>query len=489
MVELLHVLRSWGAHQDARAAMSDDNAAVARGELAARVAGMAEDLQGLPQVVGLLGANGTDWAVAQLAAWIAGKTVVPLPTFFSPSQLAHVLRDAGITHVIATRDALGLAATLGIDARPVSDRCAGTLPAPAAGGGLIVYTSGSTGNPKGVRLGLEQIDWQARALAAAIEARQCDLHLSVLPLSLLLETIAAICVPILVGARTHFASALVHDLGAGRPADMCGAFERRQPATTVLVPQLLAGWIAQLETQGMLPPESLRFVAVGGAPVSETLAARAWELGIPAHEGYGLTECCSVVAVNRPGRRKAGTVGEPLPGLDVRIEEGEVVVSGPTVMAGYLHAQRAAAEPWRTGDLGSVDSDGYLRVTGRKDNLLITSSGRNISPEWIEGMIAGDARIGACAVLSHGQPHLSALLIPVPQGERWLMETPRAHILLWLERVCRAAPAYAIPKDFVVCPAAEARRIGLLTANGRVERKAAKKAFPALKLAQRQIAA
>ena len=129
MVELLHVLRSWGAHQDARAAMSDDNAAVARGELAARVAGMAEDLQGLPQVVGLLGTNGTDWAVAQLAAWIAGKTVVPLPTFFSPSQLAHVLRDAGITHVIATRDALGLAATLGIDARPVSDRCAGTLPA------------------------------------------------------------------------------------------------------------------------------------------------------------------------------------------------------------------------------------------------------------------------------------------------------------------------------------------------------------------------
>ena len=340
MVELLHVLRSWGAHRDARAAMSDDNAAVARGELAARVAGMAEDLQGLPQVVGLLGANGTDWAVAQLAAWIAGKTVVPLPTFFSPSQLAHVLRDAGITHVIATKDALGLAATLGIGTRPVSDRCAEILPALAAGGGLIVYTSGSTGNPKGVRLGLEQIDWQARALAAAIEARQCDLHLSVLPLSLLLETIAAICVPILVGARTHFASALVHDLGAGRPADMCGAFERRQPTTTVLVPQLLAGWIARLEAQGMLPPESLRFVAVGGAPVSETLAARAWELGIPAHEGYGLTECCSVVAVNRPGRRKAGTVGEPLPGLDVRIEEGEVVVSGPTVMAGYLHAAR-----------------------------------------------------------------------------------------------------------------------------------------------------
>lgn len=488
MPELLDILRGWGASRDVRSAMSDDNAAVARGELAARVAGMAEEFQDLPQVVGLLGTNGTDWAVAQLAAWTAGKTVVPLPNFFSPSQLTHVLRDAAITHVIATPDACGLAATLDIDTRPVSDRCAETLPAPAAGGGLIVYTSGSTGNPKGVRLGLEQIDWQARALATAIKASECDLHLSVLPLSLLLETIAAICVPILVGARTHFASAIAASLGTGRPTDICAALDRKQPTTTVLVPQLLASWIAQLETQGMLPPESLRFVAVGGAPVSEALAARAWELGIPVHEGYGLTECCSVVAVNRPGRRKAGTVGEPLPGLDVRIEKGEVVVSGPTVMVGYLHAKRAN-QAWRTGDLGSVDCDGYLCVTGRKDNILITSSGRNISPEWIEAMIMSDPRVAAVVILGHGLSHLSVLLVPSATGEDWLMRSPPAHILLWLERVCIDAPAFAVPKEFFVCPAAQAKRIGLLTSNGRVVRDAAYGAYPALKLARRPIPA
>jgi long-subunit acyl-CoA synthetase (AMP-forming) len=489
MVELLHVLRNWGASHDGRAAMSDDKAALARGELAARVAGMAEGLGDLPHVIGLLGVNGTDWAVAQLAAWTAGKTVVPLPTFFSLPQLEHVLRDAGITHVIATRDALGLAAALGVDTTPVFDRCTETFPSPTPGAGVIVYTSGSTGHPKGVRLGLEQIDWQARALASAIQARECDLHLSVLPLSLLLESIAAICVPVLVSARTHFASAIAHSLGTGLPADICTAFERRQPTTTVLVPQLLASWIAQLEAQGMLPPESLRFVAVGGSPVSEMLAARAWELGIPVHEGYGLTECCSVVAVNRPGRRKAGTVGEPLPGLDVQIEEGEVVVSGPPVMAGYLHARRIAGQPWRTGDLGSVDRDGYLCVVGRNDNLLVTSTGRNICPEWVEAIIAVDARIGACAVLGHGERHLSVLLIPSPWGERWLMEAPRAHVLLWLEHICIRAPAYAVPKDFVVCPAAQAKRIGLLTPNGHVVREAAKQAYPALKLARRPRAA
>ncbi len=256
MVELLHVLHGWGASYDERAAMSDDETALVRGELGAKVAGMADELRDLPQVIGLLGANGTNWAVAQLAAWTAGKTVVPLPTFFSRLQLAYVLRDAGITHVIATRDACGLAAALGVCTTEVSERRGETFPAPAPGGGVIVYTSGSTGQPKGVRLSLEQIDLQARALAMAIKASECDLHLSVLPLSLLLETIAAICVPVLVGARTHFASAIADNLATGRPADICAAFERRQPTTTVLVPQLLAGWIAQLEAQGMLPPKA-----------------------------------------------------------------------------------------------------------------------------------------------------------------------------------------------------------------------------------------
>ncbi len=93
---------------------------------------------------------------------------------------------------------------------------------------MIVYTSGSTGRPKGVRLGIEQIDWQARALAEAIEANPADLNLSLLPLALLLETITSICVPVLIGARTHFASAVAENVGAGRPADVLAAFEEVQ---------------------------------------------------------------------------------------------------------------------------------------------------------------------------------------------------------------------------------------------------------------------
>jgi long-subunit acyl-CoA synthetase (AMP-forming) len=468
--------------------MSDDHGSVTRQELVARVAGLAEELGALPQTVGLLGANGIDWAVAALAAWMSGKTVVPMPTFFSRLQFEHVLRDAGITHVIAIHDALATAAAIGVGVTPVTQKLADQTPVMSPGAGMVVYTSGSTGRPKGVRLGLEQIDCQARALAAAIKAEPRDLNLSVLPLALLLETITAICVPVLVGARTHFASALAENIDAGRPIDLPWAFWEVQPTTAVLVPQLLSGLVAQLEAQNLRAPGSLRFIAVGGARVSETLTARAWELGIPVHEGYGLTECCSVVALNRPGRRRAGTVGEPLPGLDVRIEDGEIVVGGPTVMDGYLHGPRAEGV-WRTGDLGERDADGFLTVTGRKDNLLVTANGRNISPEWVEAMVMSDPRVAACVLLGHGMSHLSVLLVPSPHGEEWLMESPRAHVLLWLEQLCIDAPAYAVPKDFVVCPVAQAKRIGLLTANGRVVREAALGIYPALKLARRPAAA
>lgn len=488
MVEILEALRDGRRYRRAAIAMSDDRGVLAADDLVARVAGLAEQLRPLPQVIGLLGVNGTAWAVAALAAWMAGKTIVPMPTFFSRLQLEHVLRDAGLDHVIATEDAHLLAASLGIGMTPVSERRACEPPIPSPGAGMIVYTSGSTGRPKGVRLRIEQIDWQARALAAAIAASPDDVNLSVLPLALLLETITAICVPVLIGARTHFASAVAESVGAGRPADLLKSFAAVRPTTAVLVPQLLSMWVAQLAAGNQRAPESLRFVAVGGARVSEALTERAWELGIPVHEGYGLTECCSVVTVNRPGRRKAATAGEPLPGLDVRVEDGEVVVRGATVMDGYLHGASVEA-PWRTGDLGHLDQDGFLLVAGRKDTMLVTASGRNISPEWIEAIVTSDPRIAASVVLGHGMSQLSVLLVPSPLGEAWLMESPRAHILLWLEQVCIEAPSYAVPKEFVVCPAAQAKRMGLLTSNGRVVRDAALNAYPALKLARRPVAA
>jgi hypothetical protein len=104
-------------------------------------------------------------------------------------------------------------------------------------------------------------------------------------------------------------------------------------------------------------------------------------------------------------------------------------------------------------------------------------------------MVVSDPRVAACVALGHGMEHVSVLIVPSALGERWLMESPRAHVLLWLEQICLDAPSYAAPKDFVVCPAMQAKRLGLLTSNGRIVRDAALSAYPALKLTRRRAAA
>ena len=209
-----------------------------------------------------------------------------------------------------------------------------------------------------------------------------------------------------------------------------------------------------------------RSVAVGGAPVAPGLAARAWEHGIPVHEGYGLSECCSVVAVNQPGRRKSGTVGEPLSGTDVTIEDGEIVVRSASVMRSYL-GQAPAEGVWRTGDLGAFDADGYLRVLGRKDSLLVLSNGRNVSPEWVEAALLADPRIGRCVVLGHGRPCLMAIVTPSVLGADWFGAAAGPAQAALLADLCAALPAYARPRRMLVTSDDVLRDSGLLTGNGR----------------------
>ncbi len=347
---------------------------------------------------------------------------------------------------------------------------ASEFPAQDGGGGLIIYTSGSTGNPKGVRLLSSQALWSAETLAKAIGASSEDKYLSVLPLPLLLELICGIVIPVLVGGSVHYDGAAAQSVGVGAPCNIAEAFERARPTTSVLVPQLLALYAGQLMAAGERPPKELRFVAVGGAAVPPALAQAARQLGIPAYEGYGLSECASVVAVNRPGASREGTVGQPLPGLDVTIEDGEIVVQGPTIMDGYLHGG-ATPRRWRTGDSGSLDADDFLTVYGRLDDLIVTPYGRNLSPEWIETMLLGDPRIGACVLCLAGDPaRLTLLLIPSRLGEGWFSVAPEAEIAAAIFRACAPAPDYARPQKAAVLSREEAAVLGLFTANGRPRR-------------------
>jgi long-subunit acyl-CoA synthetase (AMP-forming) len=438
-------------------------------QCARRVAGAAEALDAMPQMIGLLADDGLDWVVADLAVAATGRIFVPLPTMFSDGQLAHIVSAAQIGCLIADTANMPRARRLCPTIAPVPTSFGDCIPDGAKAARRVIFTSGSTGEPKGVVHGDRQLGAMAHALAAATSADAGDHYMSVLPLSLLLEEVCAIHVPVLVGGRCDIVPGVSAALAAGDTGALADAAERCRPSVTVLVPELLRAWVGALRQTGHRAPDSLRFVAVGGAPVPAPVADLAWSLGLPVYEGYGLSECGSVVALNRIDARTGSTVGRPLDGVAVAIEDDEIVVRGATVMEGYLDGSSAYGV-WRTGDLGHFDALGNLVVAGRRDNLLVTANGRNIQAEWVETILTGDPRILRAVVIGHGASTLTAVVTPVPAAAQ-AFAAPGAALQI-VRTACADLPAYAIPGRVFVAGDADLAAGGLLTATGRPRRRA-----------------
>ena len=206
-ISLTQALLHHATRAGQRTAVSDDRQLVSRSELVQLVAGAAADLAGTPQTIGISGENSVEWMVAFIAATALGKIVVPIPTFFSREQCVHIAADAGIGLILEAPGVPDTHRGLGPPARPVLLRRESGFSIPNETGGLIIYTSGSTGRPKGVRLCSGQALWSAQALAKASRASAEDRYLSILPLSLLLELICGIIIPVLVGGTVHYDAA------------------------------------------------------------------------------------------------------------------------------------------------------------------------------------------------------------------------------------------------------------------------------------------
>src|SRR5262245_17077050 len=266
MNELYLALRRNAEANGQAPAVIDRRQSLTWAELAAWVGAAADDLGPAPETVGILGDNGIEWVVAFLAATAAGKTIVPIPTFFSKGQREHLAKDASINRIIAATDDW----TAGSGTVPVtalSQRRSSLTKAPPRESALVIYTSGSTGTPKGVRLASGQALWTAQGLAKEVSASPADRYLSVLPLPMLLEMICSIMIPVLVGGSATYDDAVARSIATGTAADIAGAFDRVKPTASVLVPQLLALYVSQLAAQQKPAPDCLRFVAVGGAPL------------------------------------------------------------------------------------------------------------------------------------------------------------------------------------------------------------------------------
>ena len=289
----------------------------------------------------------------------------------------------------------------------------------------MTFTSGTTGEPKGACLSREVMETVAESLGFASEARRDDRHLCLLPLATLLENIGGIFTPLLAGATVCLPKLAAVGLSGSSGLDvgrLMAALNEWQASSAIMVPQMLQALVMAGQAGAALP-RSLRYLAVGGAPVSARLLDNARALGLPVHEGYGLSECGSVVAVNRPGESRAGSVGKPLP--HVRIDfagDGEILIHGTPLArvsrrAGLSGRRRGVLA---TGDLGYLDSDGFLFLTGRKKNIFITSFGRNVAPEWVEGELVAQTGIAQAAIFGESRPFNSAVIVPAQREQRRL---------------------------------------------------------------------
>jgi long-subunit acyl-CoA synthetase (AMP-forming) len=432
--QVFEALARHASHRPNDIAFEDDTGQISWSDLASRVEGLAVRLERAEGAVGIGLTGGINYVVADLATTLSGKRQVPLPFFFSASQNAHIVMDAKIGTVITSNPgAFAALAHLRLMSPASQEQGRGALRTYPGGAERVIYTSGSSGTPKGVVIGDRQLDASVSALSRIVEVAPSDTHLSVLPLAQLLEQICGIFLPIIGGARTVFRFAATQAL-FGAPIEPLGAaFAEVRPTTSLLAPAVLARWPAALQARGQRAPDSLRFVAVGGAATAPSVIAAALDAQIPVHEGYGLSECCAVVAMNPPGDNRPGTVGKVLDGVEVALDQGEITVSGQTVMTGYLNGD-AAPRIWRTGDLGHFE-DGRLVVDGRKDALLVTGAGRNISPEWVEQRVNADPRVTA-----------SALGMRTRDGALVLIVAASAPIsLLEIARLLADLPDYAKP--------------------------------------------
>jgi len=432
---------------------------------------LAEDLAaGLADMeahrVAIYADNGIDWIVADLACQVAGLTLVPLPLFFSRAQIQHAIESGGVDTVIADREIGDVIP----DARPAAVDHVYRLPTfrvPALPPGTqkITFTSGTTGAPKGVCLSLDQQLALAQALASLVGVDK-PRHLCVLPLSTLLENLAGVYAPLLAGGTVIVPTLAEVGLTGSSGLDVerwLACIERSRPNTLILVPEMLNA-LTLAAAAGWQPPESLRFVAVGGGKVAPEMLRRARLFGIPAFEGYGLSECGSVVCINAPGADRPGAVGRPLPHVDVSIEHDEIVVRGNSFL-GYVNQPDSwGADMVRTGDIGFIDDDGYVHVNGRRKHQLITSFGRNLSPEWVESELLAGPALNQAVIIGDDRPYCVALVYPRNPS------TSDADIANWIRATNHRLPDYARICAWHRLPKALGHSNGLLTENGRPKR-------------------
>ncbi len=404
-----------------------------------------------------------DWLVAYFAALQLGMVVVPLDVNSREDFIERIMAQTDIKFIVTTRKQYQtLRRTslpfIDIDALPMEELDQAALPEITEHDlAQIVFTSGTTGTPKGVMLSHNNIASNALAALKVVPIHRQDRALSILPLSHMFELTIEIAI-ICKGASLVYARSLV-------PETLLKLFVSQRITCMVLVPQALqlfmhsierevrrqgrerqwallhriAAWLPfPLRRYLFLPVHRrfgghFRFFVSGGAYLPPELARRWEEMGFRVMQGYGTTECSPVVSVNRPHEHHFDSVGKPLPGVSVRIaEDGEILVRGPNVALGYWKNAKATEEAFKdgwyhTGDLGYFDRHGDLHIKGRKKNMIVLPNGFNVYAEDVENVLATIEGVKSAVVLGlptkdQGQEVHAVLILQDPARARTVVQ-------------------------------------------------------------------
>jgi long-chain acyl-CoA synthetase len=402
--------------------------------------------------VAILSENCTDWLVADLGIMAAGAINVPPHAPLTARQVHFQLDDAGVRWIFVSnleqlekiRKVRGeLPALEGVvifapgasssDAQAWSSFLQRGEKLTRQGDGellkrerelgpdhlaTIMYTSGTTGNPKGVMLTHGNLVSNTLSSHEAFPRQPDSVLLTWLPFSHIYARTVDHYGTITAGVTACLAESpetVVQNLAEIQPTHMSSVPRFYEKVLTAVASPDMEKTSRTL--RAIFGPR-IDFLSSGGAPLSRPVAEAFQAAGLLVLQGYGLTESSPVITFNRKTSYKLGTVGQPIPGVEVKIApDGEVLTRGPHVMKGYWNNPEATAESLRdgwlyTGDLGQLDSDGFLTITGRKKELLVLSNGKKVVPTFIEGLLVADDCIDQAVICGEARPFLTALIVP-----------------------------------------------------------------------------
>jgi long-chain acyl-CoA synthetase len=426
--------------------------------------------------VAILCRTRVEWTLTDYALATIGAVVVPIYPTSSAPEVAFVLADSATKLLVAEdeeqlakardEELPALERVVGIDdAGPdgtLADiEAAGWTYAREHGDAVaraaaeigpddvltFLYTSGTTGNPKGCVLSQRNYVAMTESVVAVDDLfREGEKALLFLPLAHNFARLVQFA-----GTSVGLTIALCPDV-----RDVQGALATIKPELFPSVPRVyekvytavkgqiassspikrrLGEWALRAGTSGAGGPRKwladklvlgkvrarmggrMRLANSGGAPLAPEIAEFFQACGVVILEGYGMTECTTAATINRPGAHRFGTVGQALPGIEIKLDEdGEVLIKGPTVFGGYYGNPQATAEVltddgWlRSGDIGAIDAEGYLTITDRKKDIIVTSGGKNIAPQVIENALKSSAYVSQALVIGDNRPYITALI-------------------------------------------------------------------------------